>query len=71
MQGARAGSGQQAGDPVRIAEAVIAITQAENPPRYFVLGAFGVDAVTGHLTKTLAEIDAWRATGVATDFPPG
>jgi len=69
MKNTSANSGQQAGDPVRIAEAMIAITEVEQPPRSFVLGAFGVDAVTGHLGKKLAEIEAWRAAGVATDFP--
>jgi NAD(P)-dependent dehydrogenase (short-subunit alcohol dehydrogenase family) len=62
-------SGQQPGDPVRAAEAMIAITQAENPPRHLVLGAFGVEAVTKTLRETLAEIEAWRQTALATDYP--
>ena len=69
LKNTSANSGHQAGDPVRIAEAMIAITQHAQPPRSFVLGAFGVDAVTGHLARKLAEIEAWREVGVATDFP--
>lgn len=69
LKGASTGSGKQAGDPVRIAQAMMAITQMENPPRHFVLGAFGIDAVTGSLKKSLAEIEAWREKGLATDFP--
>lgn len=69
LKGTSAGSGQQAGDPVRIAEAIIAISQMEQPPRHFVLGAFGIDAVTGKLKKSLAEIQACRENGLATDFP--
>lgn len=63
------GSGSQAGDPVRAAEAMIQITESANPPRHLVLGAWGVDAVTNKLKTTLAEVDAWRETGLATDFP--
>ena len=64
-----AGSGSQAGDPVRAAEAMIHITQAEKPPRHLVLGAVGLEAVTGRLRASLAEIEAWREVGAATDFP--
>jgi NAD(P)-dependent dehydrogenase (short-subunit alcohol dehydrogenase family) len=62
-------SGQQPGDPVRAGEAMIRIAEMEQPPRHLVLGAFGVDAVTSKLRERLAEIEAWRETGVATDFP--
>ena len=68
LKATRTNSGQQAGDPVSIAKAMMGITEIENPPRHFVLGAFGVDAVTGALKKSLAEIEAWREKGVATDF---
>jgi NAD(P)-dependent dehydrogenase (short-subunit alcohol dehydrogenase family) len=63
------GSGSQAGDPVRAAEAMIQITESENPPRHLVLGAWGVDAVANKLKATLAEVEAWRDAGIATDFP--
>ena len=62
-------SGTQAGDPVRAAEAMIHVTEVESPPRHLVLGAMGLEAVTKTLRETLAEIEAWRATGLATDFP--
>ena len=65
------GSGTQAGDPVRAAEAIIRITEMEHPPRHLVLGAFGIEAVTNKLKATLAEIEAWREVGLATDFPEG
>ncbi len=69
LAGTSAASGSQAGDPVRIADAIIALTEHLEPPRHFVLGAFGVDAVSASLKQTLAEVEAWRAAGVATDFP--
>ena len=63
------GSGNQPGDPVRAAQAMIGITESPNPPRHLVLGAFGVDVVTQYLKATLAEIEAWRPTSVGADFP--
>lgn len=69
LRGTSVGSGRQAGDPVRIAEAIIAISQMEQPPRHFVLGAFGIDAVTSKLKNSLVEIQACRDNGLATDFP--
>ena len=69
MRGTAEASGTQAGDPVRAAEAMIRVTETESPPRHLVLGAMGLDAVTKKLRETLAEIEAWRATSLATDFP--
>ncbi len=62
-------SGRQAGDPVRAAAAMIRVVEAADPPHHLVLGAFGLDAVTGKLSETLKEIEAWRDVGLATDYP--
>jgi len=62
-------SGTQPGDPVRAGEAMIRVTEEANPPRHLVLGAFGVNAVTTKLRERLAEIEAWREVGLATDYP--
>ncbi len=62
-------SGKQAGDPVRAAEAMIRITEMADPPRHFVLGAFGMDAVTTRLKQRLAEIESLREASLATDYP--
>ncbi|GGF29821.1 short-chain dehydrogenase/reductase [Aliidongia dinghuensis] len=62
-------SGTQAGDPVRAAEAMIRLAETESPPRHLVLGAIAVNGVTAKLKERLAEIEAWRDVGVATDFP--
>ena len=63
------GSGNQPGDPVRAAEAMIRITEAQNPPRHLVLGASGVDVVESKLKATLAELQIWRGVGIGTDYP--
>ncbi|WP_267433423.1 oxidoreductase [Sphingomonas sp. GM_Shp_1] len=62
-------SGSQAGDPVRAAEAMIAITRQEKPPRHLVLGRWGFDAVTERLKQRHAEIEANRDLSLGADFP--
>ena len=62
-------SGTQPGDPVRAAEAMIALAEEDTPPRHMVLGAFGMDAVTDRLRARLVEIEGRREASVATDFP--
>ena len=64
-----ANSGKQAGDPVRAGEAMIKLTESENPPLHIVFGAQGLGVVTNNLKQKLAEIEAWREVGLATDFP--
>ena len=62
-------SGTQAGDPVRAAQAMIAVTEEAHPPRHFVLGAFGMDHVTEKLRERLNEIEGRREASLATDYP--
>ncbi|MBO9631446.1 MAG: SDR family NAD(P)-dependent oxidoreductase [Shinella sp.] len=62
-------SGKQAGDPVRAGEAMIRITQVENPPRHLVLGELGYNNVTNKLRERLAQIEEWRETSLGADFP--
>lgn len=64
-------SGQQAGDPVRAADAMIALTERADPPRHLVLGRWGHDAVVQRLRERLAEIESLRGEALATDFPDG
>jgi NAD(P)-dependent dehydrogenase (short-subunit alcohol dehydrogenase family) len=64
-------SGAQPGDPVRAGQAIIAAVQAVRPPRHLVLGAIGFEAVRKSLAEKLAEIDAWKETSLAADYPPG
>ncbi len=61
-------SGTQAGDPVRAGELMIEITEADEPPRQIVFGAWAVDAVEQRLADQHREFEAWRARGAATDF---
>jgi NAD(P)-dependent dehydrogenase (short-subunit alcohol dehydrogenase family) len=69
MQATRENSGKQAGDPDRAAQAIIHITEVDKAPRHLVLGAFGVKTVTDKLKERVEQIESWRETGLATDYP--
>jgi short-subunit dehydrogenase len=62
-------NGNQPGDPVRAAEAILEIAQRDDPPRHLVLGAIAVDAAGKRLAKTLADIERWRELGLSADYP--
>jgi NAD(P)-dependent dehydrogenase (short-subunit alcohol dehydrogenase family) len=68
MEATKGYSGAQPGDPVAAADAMIAVTQEAHPPRHFVLGAFGMEAVTTKLRARLDEIEGLRTRSLATDF---
>jgi NAD(P)-dependent dehydrogenase (short-subunit alcohol dehydrogenase family) len=69
MQATARVSDPQAGDPERTAQAMIRTAGMDNPRRHLVLGACGVNAVTDRLRAGVAAIGAWRAAGIAPDFP--
>jgi hypothetical protein len=69
LQASKTMSGSQPGDPVRAAEAMIALTQQPNPPPHLVLGKLGFEAVTKYLREQLQQIEAQRETAIGTDYP--
>lgn len=69
LANARRNSGKQPGDPVRAMEAIITIAHLDEPPRHLVLGAFGMQTATRVLAERLAEIRAWEALALSTDYP--
>ncbi len=69
MAGTKDVSGNQAGDPVRAGEAIIAAVEQPMPPRHLVLGKFGYDAVTAKLKERLDSIAAARDVSLGADFP--
>jgi NAD(P)-dependent dehydrogenase (short-subunit alcohol dehydrogenase family) len=62
-------SGKQPGDPVRASEAIIAIVEADQPPRNLFLGRIAVDMAREKLTNLSKSIDQWQALSLGTDFP--
>jgi NAD(P)-dependent dehydrogenase (short-subunit alcohol dehydrogenase family) len=61
-------SGQQPGDPVKLADAFVRLSNEAKPPMRFVAGAFAVGLADKKLAGVRAELDAWRALSVATDY---
>ena len=61
--------GQQAGDPARLAGALVALAADAAPPMRFVAGRTAVDLWATKLEKMGAELARWRELGAATDFP--
>jgi NAD(P)-dependent dehydrogenase (short-subunit alcohol dehydrogenase family) len=64
-------NGKQAGDPVRLAEAVVVLANDAAPPMRFAAGAMAVNAMDAKIASLKAELERWRALGVGTDFPAG
>lgn len=62
-------SGQQPGDPVRAARAIVAAVESPAPPLHLVLGRVAYDQVTEKLDELSREIAAGRETALAADFP--
>jgi NAD(P)-dependent dehydrogenase (short-subunit alcohol dehydrogenase family) len=71
MASTKESSGSQAGDPVRAAEVMIALTQMDEPPRHLPLGSWGHDALMADRQMRLGQIEQVRDMSVAADFPKG
>src|SRR4051794_40350926 len=54
-------NGQQAGDPAKLAQALLTIADQEQPPRRFIAGADAIALAEQQLAQFQAEIDAFRA----------
>jgi NAD(P)-dependent dehydrogenase (short-subunit alcohol dehydrogenase family) len=61
-------NGKQAGDPVKLAEAIVTLSREATPPMRFAAGAMAVAAFDAKLVAMKTELDRWRALGLATDF---
>lgn len=64
-------NGNQAGDPVLLAEAMVELASEAEPPLRFTAGAIAVNGLATKLAHMQAELGKWRALGLATDFPEG
>ena len=62
-------SGNQVGDPVRAAEAIIAAVTAEKPPLRLLLGGPALELAYAKLDSLRANFDTWKATTLGADYP--
>jgi NAD(P)-dependent dehydrogenase (short-subunit alcohol dehydrogenase family) len=62
-------NGNQPGDPVRAAEAIIKAVTSENPPLHLLLGKFAYESATAKLDNLRKEFETWRDVTLSSDFP--
>ena len=62
-------SGNQPGDPVRAAQAIIKAVNSENPPLRLLLGAAALKGARNKLVQLQKDFDEWEETTVGADFP--
>ncbi len=60
-------SGKQPGDPAKAALAILALTEAAQPPAHLLLGSDALGLVRGKLADLEQEISAWEALTRSTD----
>ncbi len=65
----RANSGQQPGDPVRAAQAIIAAVEGPKPPHRLLLGNDAYEGATAKLKELGQEFAAWESVARGADFP--
>lgn len=62
-------SGNQPGDPVRAAKAIISAVEAENPPLHLLLGRAALKGARKQLENLQKDFDTWAETTEGADFP--
>lgn len=62
-------SGNQPGDPVRAAKAIVKAVESENPPKNLLLGKAALKNARLKLENLKTEFDAWAETSEGADFP--
>ncbi len=65
----RAASGNQAGDPVRAAEAIVQAVESLYPPHRLLLGNDAYDGAIAKLDELRAEFIEWETVSRGADFP--
>jgi len=60
-------SGQQLGDPIKAAQAMLEIIESDTPPAHLLLGSDALKLVREQLTEMSQEINTWETLTVSTD----
>ncbi|MEB0039924.1 MULTISPECIES: oxidoreductase [unclassified Pseudomonas] len=64
-------SGNQAGDPVRAAQAIIDAASSKNPPLRLLLGKAALELARKKIESLRHDFDTWESTTLGADFPEG
>ncbi|GIP19329.1 short-chain dehydrogenase/reductase [Paenibacillus montaniterrae] len=68
LQGVQQNSGQESGDPVKAAAAVIKVVETPSPPLRLLLGKAAYQAATHKFTGMLSDIEEWKEITLNADF---
>jgi len=60
--------GNQPGDPLKAAQAIIKVVKSENPPLRLLLGEDAILAIEAELENVRKDIAPWRQVGIDTNF---
>ena len=60
--------GKQLGDPKKLAEVVVQITNMSNPPLHLPLGSDSYDAISESRKRQKSEMEEWKELSLFTDF---
>ncbi len=61
-------AGTEAGDPMKVARAILDAVDAEKPPLNLLLGADALHYATDEIARLQREIEAWNAVSLSTGF---
>lgn len=64
-------NGSQPGDPAKLADAMVLLTNEAKPPLRFAAGAMAVNAAAVKFASLQAELELWRHLSLSTDGPDG
>ena len=67
LDGIKKRDGRQPGDPTRLAEALVRLSNEEAPPMRFLAGSLAVGAADEELAGMRSELAGWRGLSVSTD----
>jgi NAD(P)-dependent dehydrogenase (short-subunit alcohol dehydrogenase family) len=64
----KATAGKEAGDPAKLAQAVLKIVASKEPPLRVALGDDAIEAILGKIQQMKEDIEAWRGIGTNLNF---
>jgi NAD(P)-dependent dehydrogenase (short-subunit alcohol dehydrogenase family) len=71
LAGTKETSGTQAGDPIKAAQAMMAVARGADAPRHLVLGAWGFNTVVERLQERVQDIAKQQELSLSADFDDG
>jgi NADP-dependent 3-hydroxy acid dehydrogenase YdfG len=68
LAAASQGGGQEAGDPVKAAQALIDVVESKDPPRHLLLGKMAYEGAYGKIEALKKDFEAWKGTTLGADY---